>query len=161
MHRYFANPDTEISDEAAQALGSRFMALAESGEVSPARVVDDARPLDSPTHPYFEWNDALAAEHWRESQATFYLENIVILPEETLEPIDASSIALVDEEDDYPLSSTDAISDGERTVDRARQELLDWQRRYGQVTEVRPALPWVREALEALGHLVYLRTAGL
>ena len=38
------------------------------------------------------------------------------------------------------------------TVERdARQELVDWQRRYGQIDELRPALPWVREALEALG----------
>ena len=74
---------------------------------------------------------------------------------------DASSIELVDDDDDYSASSLDAVTDGERTVDRARQELVDWQRRYSQVYEVRPALPWVREALGALGSLVRLKTAGL
>jgi hypothetical protein len=161
MHRYFANPDTEISDEAAQALGSRFMALSESGAVSAARVVDDARPETSPTHPYFEWNDQAAAERWRESQATFYLENIVIIPDEALEPIDASDIEACDDADSYTLPSRDIPREGEEVVNRARRELESWQQRYGQIYELRPAMPWVREALGALGSLVRLKTAGL
>lgn len=39
------------------------------GEITPAAVVDVARPPESVLHPHFEWDDAIAAERFRLDQA--------------------------------------------------------------------------------------------
>ena len=150
---FIANPKAKIDQEAAEVLGSRFLELAGSGDVTPERVVDDARPVDSPTHPYFEWNDVVAAEEWRKSQAAHYLLNIVVVDVEADDPLDMASFVYHDVPQPEVLTMHDlADTDSERVVARAREELLAWQARYNSLYDVRPALPWIREALQALGH---------
>lgn len=39
------------------------------GFLNPEMVVEEARPPDSPLHPYFDWDDSVAAEKWRREQA--------------------------------------------------------------------------------------------
>lgn len=39
------------------------------GELTPKMVVDDARPLGAPLHDRFEWDDNIAGEKYRLSQA--------------------------------------------------------------------------------------------
>ena len=41
----------------------------EHGDLTPALVVDAARPLGHPLHHRFEWNNTIAAEQWRLTQA--------------------------------------------------------------------------------------------
>ena len=41
----------------------------ERGTLSPATVLDDARPADSPLHNRFEWDDSVAGEKYRLGQA--------------------------------------------------------------------------------------------
>lgn len=43
---------------------------AAGGDLRPADIVADARSTDSPLHELFEWDDTLAAELYRLSQAT-------------------------------------------------------------------------------------------
>jgi hypothetical protein len=61
----------------AQVAGERLAELAEAngGAVTPAIVVEDARPAGSPLHDGFEWDDAIAAERHREDQARRMLRN--------------------------------------------------------------------------------------
>jgi len=58
-------------DADPQAIGEALAAIAEAagGRLTPKDVVDQAREEDSPLHPHFEWNDAAAAEKFREDQA--------------------------------------------------------------------------------------------
>lgn len=39
------------------------------GSLTPANVVEAARPADAPLHDRFEWDDSVAAEAWRRDQA--------------------------------------------------------------------------------------------
>lgn len=39
------------------------------GRLTPAHVVEAARPEDAPLHARFEWDDSIAAEKWRREQA--------------------------------------------------------------------------------------------
>jgi hypothetical protein len=39
------------------------------GRLTPAIVVDEARPKSHPLHSRFEWNNGVAAEEWRRQQA--------------------------------------------------------------------------------------------
>lgn len=166
MHRYFAI-DNGITDEQAGVLGERFMVIGGGGEVTPAQVVDDARPETSPTHGYFEWDNEVAAERYRESQATYYLANIVMVPAEAVEAIDARSLA-VGEPDagsasrmvrftDVPVTESAAMVQLGAVMQRAARELESWRTRYQPYTALRPAMPWIREALEALGVGVEIR----
>jgi hypothetical protein len=50
---------------------SELLAIYESfGRLTPALVVDCARPVESPLHDRFEWDDSRAAEGYRREQAS-------------------------------------------------------------------------------------------
>lgn len=45
----------------------------------PARLVDESRPEDSPTHQLFEWDDSRAGEQWRVHQARQVIARIQVV----------------------------------------------------------------------------------
>jgi len=45
--------------------------------LTPQTLVDFSRPVESPTHQEFEWDDSLAAEEYRKTQAAKLIRNIV------------------------------------------------------------------------------------
>ena len=51
------------------------------GTLQPAAVVDESRPEEAPLHPVFEWDDATAAEHYREHQATNLIKRVKVVVE--------------------------------------------------------------------------------
>ena len=53
--------------------------LAKNGRLTPKALVEEARPISSPIHDLFEWNDAVAAEKHREAQAAAFIRTIVVL----------------------------------------------------------------------------------
>lgn len=60
--------------------------IASNGELTPKALVDASRPEDAPLHPAFEWNDAVAAERYRETQAQYIIRHIEVVPEVTQTP---------------------------------------------------------------------------
>jgi len=52
--------------------------LARKGWVTPKEVVDVARPKNAPLHPFFTWDDALAAERYRQRQARDLIVTVTI-----------------------------------------------------------------------------------
>ena len=48
------------------------------GVIDPQTVVDVSRSEDAPLHNLFEWDDSLAAEKYRVSQARFIIRNITV-----------------------------------------------------------------------------------
>jgi hypothetical protein len=63
------------AEDVAQIVESLY---AERGAVTPEAVVELARPMDAPLHPAFEWDDAVAAETYRENQARGLLAKLVV-----------------------------------------------------------------------------------
>lgn len=49
------------------------------GELTPALVVDEARPVDHPLHNRFDWNDSTAAEKYRQVQAAELIRSVKIV----------------------------------------------------------------------------------
>lgn len=49
---------------------------AERGVLTPANVVEDARPDGSPLHHRFEWDDSIAAESYRRAQAADLIREV-------------------------------------------------------------------------------------
>lgn len=52
------------------------------GKLTPADVVDAARPEDAPLHPVFEWDDAEAAEAHRRWQARLLIRSVRIVSDD-------------------------------------------------------------------------------
>lgn len=59
------------------------------GKLTPAAVVDEARPEESVLHEDFEWNDAQAAEKYRQGQARQMIGAVRILRIDSKPPVRA------------------------------------------------------------------------
>ncbi|MEY8313484.1 hypothetical protein AALA61_16315 [Oscillospiraceae bacterium 42-9] len=71
----------------AQAAGEYLETLEQAhGEITPKIVLDSARLESSLLHPCFEWNDGVAAEKYRETQARFLIRNLVVKVEQADSP---------------------------------------------------------------------------
>ena len=67
----------------AEVAGRICQELSESdGGLTPQRLVDVSRDKDHPLHKEFEWDDSLAAEMYRKSQAAKLIRDIVIVRED-------------------------------------------------------------------------------
>lgn len=49
------------------------------GVLTPALVVDEARPKAHPLHGHFEWNDKVAGEAWRRQQAHELIRSVKVV----------------------------------------------------------------------------------
>lgn len=65
--------------EDANVVGKELKALADEGNLSPKTVLGIARDEDNPLHKLFEWDDSVAAEKYRLSQARQIIQQIVIV----------------------------------------------------------------------------------
>jgi len=50
------------------------------GLLTPELVLDSARPLSSPLHAGFEWDDCVAAEGYRLAQAGYLIRAVIMVP---------------------------------------------------------------------------------
>lgn len=81
--KFVGNPRMGLSESDIQVVGENLQRLLDSGIVNPVDVVDSARSISSPLHPFFEWDDSKAAEAYRKQQARLYLRCIkVVMPDE-------------------------------------------------------------------------------
>lgn len=65
----------------AQVAGEALERIAAThGHITPALVVDDARPDAAPLHPVFEWDDGVAGEKFRRHQASTLVRAVVVVP---------------------------------------------------------------------------------
>ena len=75
----------------AQTAGSELDRIRRrDGYLRPDVVVDEARPEEAPLHLAFEWRDPVAAEQWREHQASTLIKLVRVVPTAPQEPRVAS-----------------------------------------------------------------------
>ena len=110
--------DKAFTSVNAQVVGEALEEIMEQndGVVLPATVVRAARPKKSPIHGCFEWDNSIAANKYRETQASYILRSVVIIHE-------------YDDEDKEPLEvrafvSVEAVEGGRyyTTINRAVQD---------------------------------------
>lgn len=70
-----------------QAAGEMCEELERTGGLTAKRLVEANRAKDAPLHNCFEWNNKKAADLYREGQARHIINCIIVVPEETNEPI--------------------------------------------------------------------------
>lgn len=125
------------------------------GELTPAIVVDEARPDESPLHSHFEWDDAIAAEAHRRTQAAALIRSCRVVYAETPEGEAKSARAfLAVSREDEPERRTyrpvdEVLQDdfSRRLVLReCEREVAALQRKYGHLKEFAAVLSSAIEA---------------
>lgn len=67
----------------AQTAGEELARIKQQhGRLEPFAVVNESRPTEAPLHPAFEWRDPVAAEQWREHQASKLIKRVRVVPME-------------------------------------------------------------------------------
>lgn len=123
----------------AQAAGELCAELEAQGRLTPHEVVEASRPEDAPLHSAFEWDDAIAAERYRETQAGYIIRSVEVVVEGTSKPTRAFvSLAVTENEREYrEISHVLRIkSDRERLLDEARRELAAFKHKYEVLEEL-------------------------
>ena len=147
---YRASSGFHLSHKDAEIIGAAFTKLERKLKraVHAEDLVGIARPDTSPLHRYFEWDDTIAAQKYRVSQARYIITAIdVLLPDRSEAPVRAFIPV------DYGQRSTGFISTATaspeiiaRQVERAREDARSVVERYQQwiaFSEFAPAADFV------------------
>jgi hypothetical protein len=123
----------------AVALGETLDALKKSkGKFAARDVVNAARPTASPIHDLFEWNDAQAADKFREEQARGYIRSLVIVVEGRKGEVTMPVAVSFGSGDGY--TSTEVVMSSAQLRARLIQQALDeaeaWRDRYRHLREL-------------------------
>lgn len=120
----------------------------ESGSLEPSQVVEASRPKKAPLHGCFEWDDEVAAEKYRESQARHIIRNITVVDEtdEEQEPIRA----FVSVQDTYRplcvvLESRDMTAE---LMASAMRDLRTFEMKYRQLQQLQPVFTAITEVVD-------------
>lgn len=141
----------------AQAVGEKLSALEANGKLTPEGVVREAKNIRSVLHPYFEWDDAKAAERWRMDQASHLIRSVTVQvePQDHEEPRIIRAfvpISGADENRSY-VPTLKALGDAEmrrQVLAQAHSELGAVARKYREMQE----LAEVVQAIEKVGRLL-------
>jgi hypothetical protein len=135
-----------LTVEQAVEYGKRidWLVSKQGGSITSKEVLEDAKKTTSPLHGYFEWDDSVAAEKYRISQAGYLLRSIevVITRPDGTEMQVRQYYSIKNETDEgteqkyYTLGSV--LNDAEKrkqVVATAYSEVKNWRERYGQYSE--------------------------
>ena len=114
--------------------------------VTPRVVVEEARDPESPLHQYFEWDDTIAAQKHREWQARSLISSVFIVDADNEDSGPIRAFVSVSPEDDSDDFITDRgyvftpsigsrASYQKQVLDYAKNQILNWRRRFGQYKE--------------------------
>ena len=138
--KYYAKKSGPYAKRDVQTIGEELAKLAEKGKLTPKVIVQTATPEDSILHPFFEWNDAVAANRYRETQAGEMTRSVRIRVEvndEEQEVRAFHSVKLVTDdasEASRSYSPVHVIQDDEdameQVISNAYQECATWYQNY-------------------------------
>ena len=130
----------------AQTAGEICEKLERNGGLTAKRLVDESRPEDAPLHKEFEWNDAAAAEAYREEQARYIIRSLIVQPEESKNEVVRAF---------FPMSEQKAfeslpviLSDEKKTsalLDMALRELKSFELKYSTLSQLAPVFEAIKE----------------
>jgi hypothetical protein len=118
----------------------RLMAQSD-GEITPARMVDAARPKSAPLHPAFEWDDKKAAEAHRRDQARGIMQACVEVrsvggEDREVRVVIVAPVRTADGQRITRIATSAAMRDGEQSayvLRKAFDELEAFQRKYAHL----------------------------
>jgi len=140
-----------------QVIGEHLEELATpTGSITPEGVVDDARNPASPLHENFDWDNATAAESWREHTARNLIGSLVVVKvNETQVTGTVRAFVSVRENDEKGVYAPivrvmEAPELRAQVLGRARRELHQWRNRYADLSEFAHVFAAVDEVLPML-----------
>lgn len=154
MMTYTVRRGFHLPGDQVQRYGSHITQLTEiwGDKLTTEVFVEDARQPDSPTHDYFEWDNAKAAHEHRLDQARYLLRAIKPVDEDDGEEIERAfysvTIACPKSEDGEEkdiggrrvyVTAQRMLSDKDlrlQMVTRALRQLNSWRRQYEQLHEL-------------------------
>lgn len=132
----------------AQEVGRLFKKIAKMNKgLTPALVVEHAKPKNSLLHGYFTWDDKLAGHNWRLTQARYLIRQLVVVKVvdgDRPEPVRAF-LSVKKEVDEGAkkqfayFTVTDAIrnkSYRQQILDDALREIRAWRMKYSRFQEL-------------------------
>lgn len=122
----------------AQAAGELCARLESQGRLTPHEVVEASRPDDAPLHAAFEWDDAIAAERYRETQASYIIRSVEVVVEGVDKPTRAFVSLSFDGEREYHEVNKVLSIRGERELllSEAKRELAAFKNKYAVLEEL-------------------------
>lgn len=151
---YQFKPGSRLSAD-PQTAGQMCESLAASGGLTAKRLLDANREATAPLHDEFEWNDALAAENYREQQAGHIIRSLVVVREnEHASPVRAF-INVQDTVREYkPLALVVRSFDlSEQMIEAARRDLEVFKQKYITLTELAPVFKAIDAVFDGGTHL--------
>lgn len=122
----------------AEVAGSVMDRLSRGGRLTPAALVDASRAENAPLHGEFEWDDGVAAERYRQTQAGYLIRSIEVVVEQAHEPVRAYLPVHVDDDAGYVPIQT--VMESPRLMNEAllnaKRELASFRRKYSQLAEL-------------------------
>lgn len=127
----------------AQIVGEHFEELEkQQGHITPKIVLESARHETSVLHPCFEWNDDVAAEKYRETQAGLLIRNLTVkmidVGEKQAEPVRAY-VSIKQSDSSEFISLQNVLKDEELTrkmLEQAKNELNAFAKKYSTLQEL-------------------------
>lgn len=153
---YQFKPGSHLTGD-AQAVGERLASLEAKGKLTPEAVVADARAKRSALHPFFEWDDAKAAEQHRLAQAGHLIRCVTVVVEQADSQQQTTVRAFVpitgENNNRQYVDTVRALSDTElrkQVLQQAYAELGAVARKYRELKE----LSEVVHAIDRVGELL-------
>ena len=140
--RYAWRPGSRVSIDAEKAGRELAGIERKEGELTPSNVLDRARSANSSLHGHFEWDDTIAAEQHRLTQAGELIRSIVVdVSRSNVEPPKPTRAFVSVERQgrrSYVGVQT-AMSDADlrrQVLERAKAELRAFRERYADLQEL-------------------------
>ena len=142
---YAYKPNARIKAD-PQTTGEICETLVNTGGLTPKRLLDESRPESAPLHGEFEWDDSIAAENYRESQAAHIIRCIVVKPASKEQTPVRAFINIESETRDYqPISVVVSTPDmRDYMLKAALRDLESFKCKYNTLSSLQP----VFEAIE-------------
>lgn len=173
--QYLVRDGSRLSVEDARIIGPEIDKLMGPDGVRAEDIVDAARPARSKLHPYFQWNDTIAAEAFRREQARYLarsitihivrprqrqpeFRDIILVPSRAFPSVPATQAAGATsrQQNRVYVRHEDVVGDEGRVemiMGEALKQLLAWQRKYQayrHVAAFSERFAQVAEAIERL-----------
>lgn len=156
VYRWNSRPGFDFKGN-AQEIGEHLEELTtQTGNITPERVVEDARNPKSPLHPNFEWDNTAAAESWRQHTARNLIGSLVVVRvnEKQVTGTVRAFVSVRSEDNKGVYTPIVAVMEDaelrKQVLERARQELHQWRNRYASLSEFAKVFTAVDELLPLL-----------
>lgn len=136
----------------AQVAGEMCEHLAQTGGLTPKRLVDANRAEDAPLHGEFEWDDAIAAENYREEQASYIIRHLTVVTEEKKEGPIRAFVRVTDSPRDYtPMNVVVKNADMMATLLlNAKKDMLAFVKKYKSLEQLNDVIQIMIESVEKI-----------